>query len=146
MFARPCVLDPDPNWIRIRQLCGPGSVFRILIWIHTIQNKKKYITYSKKIHFLFSELSSCDIFCTVIKYNKNKQRIHWRKNKTFFSKIAKFSNKTSPQKPLKHLKIYSEKQVIMQAAAILYDFLYSFLYLQTKVLILIQVTDTVPAK
>ena len=36
------VLDPDPNWIRIQQLCGSGSVFRIQIQIHTGKNRINY--------------------------------------------------------------------------------------------------------
>ena len=29
------VVGPDPNWIRIQQLCGSGSAFRIQIRIPT---------------------------------------------------------------------------------------------------------------
>ena len=34
-FLRYSVVDPDPNWIRVRDLCGFGSVFRIRIRIQT---------------------------------------------------------------------------------------------------------------
>ena len=34
-LANISVVDPDPNWIRIQDLCGSGSVFRIRIRIHT---------------------------------------------------------------------------------------------------------------
>ena len=33
--------DPDPYWIRIQELCGSGSVFRIRIRIHTFKNRIK---------------------------------------------------------------------------------------------------------
>ena len=36
----------DPNWIRIQQLCGSGSVFQIWIWIHTV----KKLRTKKRIH------------------------------------------------------------------------------------------------
>ena len=37
------VVDPDPNWIRIQQLCGSGygSVFRILIQMYRYSFKNK---------------------------------------------------------------------------------------------------------
>ena len=34
--------EPDPYWIRIQELCGSGSVFKIRIRIHTCQNKLKW--------------------------------------------------------------------------------------------------------
>ena len=34
------VVDPNPNWIRIQDLCGSGSVFGIRIRIQTGKNRK----------------------------------------------------------------------------------------------------------
>ena len=36
-FCRVFFWISDPNWIRIQQLCGSGSVFQIWIWIHTVK-------------------------------------------------------------------------------------------------------------
>ena len=33
------VIDLDPHWIRIQELCGSGSVSRLQIRIHTGQNE-----------------------------------------------------------------------------------------------------------
>ena len=54
-------MDPDPNWIRMQQLYKSRSVFRIWIRNYKVKNKEKSLDGLKKIHYLNSEQSSCDI-------------------------------------------------------------------------------------
>ena len=70
------VVDPDPNWIRIQQLCGSGSAFLIRIRINTGETGKRcnffqcYYLILVTYFFLYNNFNILKHFLTFFKILK----------------------------------------------------------------------------